>query len=81
MELPQALKMTKQSEDNSSDILTNPIGIQDETQDEELPLELNSTNDAESHQAIIEYINDNLDGNCEFRKILNHTWYYISSLY
>ena len=45
-----------------------------ETQDEQIPLELNATNDAESHQAIIEYINNDLDGNCTFRKILEHTW-------
>ena len=42
--------------------------------DEELPLELNATNDAESHQAIIEQTNIDLEGECNFRKILNHTW-------
>ena len=39
---------------------------------EQLPEELNSSNDAESHQALIECANPNLEGDCTFRKILNH---------
>ena len=43
-------------------------------QDEEHPLEINATNDAESHQAIVERLNTNVDADCAFRKILEHTW-------
>ena len=45
-----------------------------EDDEEQLPLEMNSTNDAESHQAIIETVNPNLEGECEFRSILQHAW-------
>ena len=67
---PTTEETNKQSEEHNND----PVPETLEAQDEQLPLELNSTNDAESHQAIVEYINEDLDGNCEFRKILNHAW-------
>ena len=41
--------------------------------EEQLPEELNSSNNAESHQALIEFTNPNLEGDCTFRKILNHS--------
>ena len=41
---------------------------------ENLPPEFNITNDAESFQALVETSNHNLDGDCTFRKILNHSW-------
>jgi len=69
---PTTEETDKQSEEHNND----PVPDSLEAQDEQLPLELTSTNDAESHQAIIEYeyINEDLDGNCEFRKILNQAW-------
>ena len=42
--------------------------------EEQLPEELNLSNDAELHQALIEFTNPNLEGDCTFRKILNHSW-------
>merc|ERR1712069_87161 len=42
--------------------------------EEQLPEELISSNDIESDQALIEFTNPNLEGDCTFRKILNHSW-------
>jgi hypothetical protein len=41
---------------------------------EQLPDEMNATNDAESFNAIIETCNPNIDGDMTFRNIVNHTW-------
>ena len=42
--------------------------------DEQLPTEINATNDAESFQAIVERMHTDVDSDCQFRKIVNHGW-------
>ena len=43
-------------------------------EDEGLPVDINTSNDAESHQAMIERMNPETDSGCEFRKTLDHGW-------
>ena len=42
--------------------------------DEQLPTDINATNDAESFQAIVERMHTDVDSDCQFRKIVNHGW-------
>ena len=51
-----------------------PEDLEMNNPEEQLPEELNLSNDAELHQALIEFTNPNLEGDCTFRKILNHSW-------
>ena len=45
-----------------------------QVEDEGLPADINTSNDAESFQAVVERINPDIDSNCAFRKILDHCW-------
>ena len=42
--------------------------------EEQLPTEINATNDAESFQSIVETVSPEVDATCKFRKILQHVW-------
>ena len=46
----------------------------DSLEEEALPADINTSNDAESHQAVVERMNPDTDSKCEFRKILDHCW-------
>ena len=64
--------------------LLNEANGEDESSDEEdtvtedaeetLPDDLGSTNDAESHREIVETVDPNVDGDLNFRKIVDHNW-------
>ena len=60
-----------QQEEEASDILKDTLGKDEE---EQLHSEVNATNDAESHQPIVEITNQDLDDNFTFRKILDHAF-------
>lgn len=42
--------------------------------EENLPVEFNATNNAESYEPILETTHSDLDDDMEFKKILNHSW-------
>ena len=60
-----------QQEEEASDTLRDTL---DKDEEEQLHSEINSTNDAESHQPIVEITNQDLDDNFTFRKILDHAF-------
>ena len=43
-------------------------------EEEALPADVNTSKDAESHQAVVERMNPDTNSRCEFRKMLDHCW-------
>jgi hypothetical protein len=69
-ELEQESPESQSGEKNGDEIEIIPFA----DPQEQLPPDFNITNDAESFQQIAETTNPNLDGDCSFRKIMDHSW-------
>ena len=54
--------------------LLQSLSNNSDNEDEQLPTDINTTNDAESFQTIVERMNTDVNSDCQLRKIVNRGW-------